>query len=52
MDQWRKYIWSDEYFVERVKGKKRAWVWGTPADKWKLEFVETCKKGKDLRVIV
>ena len=45
-------MWSDECSAERGKGKKRAWVWGTPTDKWKPEFVETYKKGKDLRVMV
>ena len=45
-------MWSDECSAEREKGKKRAWVWGTPADKWKPEFVETYRKGKDLRILV
>ena len=38
--------------MERGKGKKRAWVWGTPSDTWKPEFVKTYKKGKDLRIMV
>ncbi len=45
-------MWSDKCLAERGKGKKRAWVWGTPADKWKPSHVETYRKGKDLRVMV
>ena len=52
VEQWKKIMWSDECSAERGKGKKRSWIWGTPHDKWKPEFVETYKKGKDLRVMV
>jgi len=52
IEDWRKYMWSDECSAERGKGKKRAWVWGTPVDKWKPGFVDTYRKGKDLRVMV
>lgn len=45
-------MWSDECSAERGKGKKRSWVWGIPSDKWKPAFVDTYRKGKDLRVIV
>ena len=50
--EWRKYMWSDECSAEWGKGKKRSWVWGTPSDKWKPAFVDTYRKGKDLRVMV
>ena len=45
-------MWSDKCSVERGKGKKSAWVQGTPADKWKPSHVDTYRKGKDLRVMV
>jgi len=52
VERWRNYIWSDECSAERGKGKKQVWVFGVPADKWKPDFVETYRKGKDLRVMV
>jgi hypothetical protein len=50
--QWKKYMWSDECSAERGQGKVVEWVWGVPADKWKLEMVTTYKNGKQLRVMV
>ena len=52
VEQWKKYMFSDECSVERGKGQKQVWVWGAPADKWKPEMVSTYKKGKQLRVMV
>ena len=52
VERWRTYMFSDECSAERGKGQKQEWVWGTPADKWKPEMVQTYKKGKQLRVMV
>jgi hypothetical protein len=46
------HMWSDEYSVERCKGKEQAWCFGSPKDKWKPGFVTTYHKGKDISVMV
>jgi hypothetical protein len=45
-------MWSDECSAERGKGKKRSWCYGMASDKWKPGFVDTYRKGKDLRIMV
>jgi len=51
-DEWRKVIWTDECSVERGTGKSRRWVFRTPADKWKKEYICAVPKGKDVSVMV
>jgi hypothetical protein len=46
------HMWSDECSAERGKGKEQEWCFGTPANKWKPEFVTTYTKGKDISVMV
>ena len=45
-------MWSDECSAERGKGKEQEWCFGSPANKWKPQFVTTYQKGKDIRVMV
>jgi hypothetical protein len=39
VEDWRKYMFTDECSVERGKGKEIEWVFGLPTDKWKPEIV-------------
>jgi transposase len=52
VDDWRKYMFTDECSAERGKGQEQEWVFGLPADKWKPEMVTTYKSGKQMRVMV
>jgi DDE superfamily endonuclease/Transposase len=52
VEEWKKYMWSDECSAERGRGKLIEWVFGLRDDKWKPSHVTTYKKGKDLRVMV
>jgi hypothetical protein len=52
IEQWGKYMWSDECSVERGRGKLIQWVFGPRANKWNPELVITYKAGKDIRVMV
>jgi len=52
VDEWVKYMWSDECSAERGSGKKRTWVFRTPPQKWNKEMIDTYKKGKDISVMV
>jgi transposase len=52
VEEWRKYMWSDECSVERGSGATRQWVFCTPAQKWNRDMVQTYKKGKDISVMV
>ena len=45
-------MWSDKCSVEQEQGKLIEWVFGYRSNKWKLSYVTTYKKGKDLRVMV
>jgi hypothetical protein len=33
VDNWRKYMFTDEYSIEQGKGQEQEWVFGLPADK-------------------
>jgi hypothetical protein len=52
VEDWRKYIFIDEYSAERGKGKEIEWIFGLPTDKWKPEIVITYKAGKQMRIMV
>ena len=52
VEQWGKYMWSDECSVERGSGKVTEWVFGARVDKWNPKMVTTYKAGKDIRVMV
>ena len=45
-------MWSDECSAERGAGKSVEWCFGTPADKWKPQYVKPSKKSKDISVMV
>ena len=51
-DEWLEFIFSDECSVKRGKGKKRQWSFGTPAQKWDADKIETYNKSKGLTVMV
>ena len=51
-NDWVKVIWSDECSVERGSGKRREWVFRTPAQKWDKNMIQATPKGKDVRVMV
>ena len=44
VEEWRKYIWSDECSVERGRGKVVEWVFGYPKDKWKPKMVQPIQR--------
>ena len=52
VEEWVKYMWSDECSVERGSGASQTWVFCTPVQKWNKEMIETYKKGKDISVMV
>jgi hypothetical protein len=52
VEDWLKYMWSDECSAERGAGKKGTWVFRTPPQKWNKEMIDTYKKGKDISVMV
>lgn len=52
VEDWKKYMWSNECSVERGKGKICEWVFRTPPQKWQKEMIQTYKKGKDISVMV
>ena len=52
VEQWRAFIWSDECSIERGRGKKQEWCFGTPEDKWKPSHVQTYSTGKGLSIMV
>jgi hypothetical protein len=45
-------MWSDECSAERGKGKKQAWAFGVPVQKWNRDFISTYAKSKDISVMV
>lgn len=49
---WSQYLFSDECSIEYGKGKKQAWSFGYPAEKWDLNKITTYKKGKGVTVMV
>ena len=51
-EDWAKVIWSDECSVERGSGKRREWVFRTPAQKWDKAMIQATLKGKDVKVMV
>ena len=46
VQEWEKYIWSDECSVELGAGQRREWVFRTPSQKWDKDFIQPYKKGK------
>ena len=52
VEDWKKYMWSDECSVERGRGKLIEWVFGPCANKWDPNMITTYKAGKDIRVMV
>jgi transposase len=52
VEEWRKYMWSDECSVERGSGGNREWVFRTPVQKWQKEMIQIYKKGKDISIMV
>jgi hypothetical protein len=52
VDDWVKYMWSDECSVERGRGKAITWVFRTPPQKYNKEMIDSYKKGKDVSVMV
>ena len=52
VDEWIKYMWSDECSAERGAGKRGTWVFRTPPQKWNKEMIDTYKKSKDISVMV
>ena len=51
-EMWSRVIWSDECSVERGSGKKREWVFRTPAQKWHKDMIQPTQKGKDISIMV
>ena len=45
-------MFSDECSVEKGKGKKRQWAFGTPAQKWDKDKIKTHNKSKGISVMV
>ena len=43
VDEWVKYMWSDECSAERGAGKRGTWVFRTPSQKWNKEMIDTYK---------
>jgi len=44
VEQWKKYIWSDECTVERSKEAGAKWVWRKRGeDCYEAEAVDTCQ---------
>ena len=44
VEQWKKYIWSDECSVERSKGGGAKWVWRKKGeDRYEAEAVDPCR---------
>jgi len=52
VEDWKKYMWSDECSCERGRGKMVEWVFHTPHQKWEPQFIQTYRKGKDISVMV
>jgi hypothetical protein len=52
VEEWKKYIWSDECSVELEVGQKREWVFRTPSQKWEKDFIQPYKKGKGVSLMV
>jgi hypothetical protein len=52
VEEWKRYIWSDECSVELGSGQQREWVFRTPAQKWEKDFIQPYKKGKGVTVMV
>jgi len=52
VEEWRRYIWSDECSVELGAGQRREWVFRTPSQKWDKDFVQPYKKGKGFMIMV
>jgi transposase len=50
--EWKAFLWSDECSVERGSGKKRQWVFRTPAQKWDKEMIQPYNKDKNKSVMV
>jgi hypothetical protein len=49
---WSRWLFSDECSVEKGKGKKRAWSFGYPAEKWSKARIDEQPKGKQLAAMV
>ena len=52
LEEWKNYMWSDECSVERGRGRATQWCFGSLADKWKPEFVQTYRKSKGLSIMI
>jgi len=53
LEDWRKYMWSDECSAERGKGGAQEWCFRTAScDKWAPAMVTTYKKARDISVMV
>jgi len=52
VEDWKKYMWSDECSIERGRGKQQEWVFRTPIQKWAPEMVQTYGTGKDIKTMV
>jgi hypothetical protein len=52
VEEWKRYIWSDECSVELRAEQKREWVFRTPSQKWDKDFIQPYKKGKGLSLMV
>ena len=49
---WLRVLFSDECSVERGAGKKQAWAFGYPSEKWDYNKLQTYNKGKGVTVMV
>ena len=52
IEDFRKYIFSEECSAERGAGGAQEWAWCQPDQKWSKEMAITYKKGKDISVMV
>jgi len=52
VEEWKRYIWSDECSVELGSEQRREWVFRTPAQKWEKDFIQPYKKGKGVTLMI
>ena len=52
MKQWKKIIWSDEFFIARGADKGRQWSFGTSDQKWNRDKLQKTSKRKQLKIMM
>jgi hypothetical protein len=52
VEDWGKYMWSDECSVERGRGKQNEWVFRIYDQKWEKEMIQTYNCHKNMKFMV